>query len=321
MRREIVIKVSKILLFLLIFFLINYVLSRLFLQRRLSDSRTGLIDKEYHKVESQVEVLAMGDSHVATGFDPREFKRAFNFSLYGENYIYNYYKLKYVLRRNPRLKVILLPIDLHSFSSWRADRFLHDFYWVKYVNYLQVGWHKKDLLRFIGKYIVGKVFPYLGEYETVFNLPLRDARVRKVPLPDIFQGFVLKTETFHKNREKKTRQRVRLHYHNHTYFDDVVALYFRKILRLCSLYNKQLVLVKFPVSEPYFRHASRQVPVKKLYARVQEYIKPYNNVRILDYQKLFFGRDAPYFDDPDHLNHYGAAKFSQKLRKELEDIL
>ena len=118
----------KGLLFLFIFSLINYGLSYLFKKGRLEKSRTGIIDSQFYKAEKKIKVLAMGDSHVATGFDPRVFKNAFNFSLYGENYIYNYYKLKYILQRNPQIRVIILPIDLHSFSSWRADRFLFDFY-------------------------------------------------------------------------------------------------------------------------------------------------------------------------------------------------
>lgn len=321
MRRKFLSKGFKVLFFLLIFFIINHVFSQIFLEETLSRSRTGFIDREFHKVEKKIEILAMGDSHVATGFDPRVFKNAFNFSLYGENYIYNYYKLKYILHRNPQIKVIILPIDLHSFSSWRADRFLHDFYWVKYVNYLEVGYYKRELFRFIGKYIIGKMFPYLGEYESVFGLPQLESRERKVPLPKIIQGFVVKTETFHKNRKKRARQRVRLHYHNHHYFDEVVALYFEKILKLSKRYKKNLVLVKYPVTEIYFSYASQKLPVKKLYNKVQECIKPYDNVRVLDYQRLFFENDTAYFDDPDHLNREGARILSRKIREDLGDML
>jgi hypothetical protein len=321
MRRERVTKILKVALFLLLFFVLNHALGRWFLEKRLAGSRTGFIDREFQKVEKKIEVLALGDSHVATGFDPRVFHQAFNFSLYGENYIYNYYKLKYILRRNPQIKAIILPVDIHSFSSWRADRFLHDFYWVKYVDYLQVGYYKGELLRFIGKYIKGKMFPYLGEYKIAFGLPRIDEKERQVTLPEIIRGFVVKTETFRKNRKKRTGQRVRLHYHNHHYVDEVVARYFEKILELCARYRKNLVLVKFPVTEIYFRYASNRVPVENLYDRVKQLIKPYPKVRVLDYQNLFFDNDAPYFDDPDHLNRHGARILSQKIRQDLEDLL
>jgi hypothetical protein len=321
MKRERVAKIFKVLLFPLIFFILNYFIGQLFLQERLSASRTGSIDSEFHKIEKNIEIVAIGDSHVATGFDPRVFAKAFNFALYGESYIYNYYKLKYVLGRNPQVKIVILPIDLHSFSTWRADRFPHDFYWVKYVDYWEVGRHKKELLRFVGKYIKGKFFPYLGEYETTFGLQPQEKNDRKVTAPEIIRGFVVKTGTFHKNRKKRTRQRVRLHYHDHHYFDMVAALYFEKILKLCALHKKNLVLVKFPVSEIYFRYASDQVPVKKLYARIGEFAKPYKSVITLDYQRLFAENDAPYFDDPDHLNRHGAKILSQKIRNDLADIL
>ena len=125
MKRERLIKTFKVALFLLLFIALNHAVGRWFLEKRLAASRTGFIDREFHTVEKEIEILAMGDSHVATGFDPRVFQHAFNFSLYGENYIYNYYKLKYILQSNPPIKVVILPVDLHSFSSWRADRFLH----------------------------------------------------------------------------------------------------------------------------------------------------------------------------------------------------
>ena len=310
-------KSSKIALFLGIFFLFNSALSRLYLEKKLSDSRTGFIDKEFQQYEKKIEVLAMGDSHPATGFDPRVFKNAFNFALYGEKYIYNYYKLKYILERNPQIKVIILPIDLHSFSTWQFNRFLHDFYWVKYVDYLELGWYKKDLLRFIGKYIGGKIFPYLGEYEILFDMPLRDSKILKVPQPEIFQGFIRRTARFDKKREQKARARALLHFQRQRYFDELEALYFEKILDLCALFNKNLVLVKYPVSQVYFRCASEKVPVKKLYGRVGEIIKPYRNVRVLDYQRLFFENDGPYFADPDHLNQHGADRLSRRIREDL----
>jgi hypothetical protein len=317
MRKETRKYLFEALLFLLIFSLINYGFIYIFKKERLKNSRTGTIDHQFHEVEKKINVLAMGDSHVATGFDPRVFKNAFNFSLYGENYIYNYYKLKYILQRNPQVRVVILPIDLHSFSSWRADRFLFDFYWVKYLNYWEVGWYKKEVLKFLSKYINGKFFPYKGEFETVFHLPPQMERNRKVPLPKIFQGFILKTENFHQNRNERARQRVSLHFYKHYHLDDELVHYFKKIIVLCSQKKRILVLVKFPVSKIYFQYASKKIPVDIIYKKVQSIIQPYRNVRVLDYQKLFFENDGIYFDDPDHLNQKGAKVLSEKIREEL----
>jgi hypothetical protein len=311
----------KGLLFVLIFLLINAAIGSLFMNRQVSQSRTGTIDRQFHQHEKNIRMLALGDSHVATGFDPRVFKNknAFNFSLYGENYIYNYYKLKYILERNLQVKIIILPIDLHSFSSWRADRFLHDFYWVKYVNYWEVGRYKGELVKFVSKYINGRFFPYKGEFEAMFGLPPQKSRERKAQLPDIFQGFVIKTETFHHKRVKKARQRVRLHFGKHRYFDEELAHYFRKILALCAEKDIRLILVKFPVSKIYFRLVSRKVPVKTFYEKVQSMIAPYGNIRVFDYQDYFFEDDVTVFDDPDHLNHVGARLFSEDLRRRLAE--
>ena len=314
-------RLLKALLFVLIFVIINQGIGFLFMERQMSRSRTGTIDRQFHEQEKNIDILAMGDSHMATGFDPRVFKdkKAFNFALYGENYIYNYYKLKYILERNPHIRTILLPIDLHSFSSWRADRFLHHFYWVKYINYWEIGRYKGELLKFVSMYINGRFFPYKGEFETMFALPPQKSRDRKVKMPDIFQGFVIKTETFRFNRQKQARQRVRLHFGKHRYYDQELAYYFKKILALCAEKEVHLVLVKFPVSKIYFRLVSEKVPVKALYEKVQSMIAPYGNISVFDYQDYFFKDDVSVFDDPDHLNHVGARLFSEEIRRRIKE--
>jgi len=180
-----------------------------------------------------------------------------------------------------------------------------------------VGWYKKEVLKFLSKYINGKFFPYKGQFETIFHLPPQTARNRKVPLPKIFQGFVLKTETFHQNRDKRARQRVRLHFYKHHYLDDELVHYFKKIIGLCAKKKRTLVLVKFPVSKIYFQYTLKRIPVDIIYKTVQSIIQPYGNVRVLDYQNLFFKDDEIYFDDPDHLNQKGAKILSETIREEL----
>ena len=304
-------------LFGLIFALLNWGLDRIYVHREMQDSRTGFIERQFSQCRGQIEILAIGDSHMATGFDPRFFSRAFNFALHGENYIYNYYKLKVILKRNPRIRTILLPLDLHSFSSWRADQSLADFYWVRYANYLELGWFSREPLEYLRKYIRGRFFPYLGEFAALLGVPGQDLVTRSAPRPEIIQGFVLKTGTYDQNREKKAVHSARLHFLGHKAYDELVARYFRKILELCAARGKTLVLIKFPVSEPYYRMAAKRVAEEEIYRRADEMIRPYRNVRVLDFQKLFFDRDRLLFDDPDHLNEVGARILTSEIERYL----
>jgi hypothetical protein len=278
-------------------------------------SRPGLIERQFSQCRGQITTLAIGDSHMATGFDPRFFSGSFNFALHGETYVYNYFKLKHILENNPQIRIVLLPLDFHSFSSWRADKSLRDFYWVRYANYLELGWLSREPLEYMSKYIRGRFFPYLGEFAVLLGRPDRDEMTCRVPRPEMVQGFMLKTGTCTKNRKKQALRRVRLHISGHKAFDEVVARYFGKILELCAARGKTLVLIKFPVSEPYYRLATRRVARAEVYRRADEMIRPYRNVRVLDFQKSFFDRDRVLFDDPDHLNEAGAEILTLEIRR------
>jgi hypothetical protein len=282
-------------------------------------TRAGLTERDFSQCRGQITTLAVGDSHMATGFDPRSFDGAFNFALHGETYIYNYYKLKHILEDNPRIRTVLLPFDLHSLSAWRADRELRDFYWVRYVDYLELGRISGRPLEYLSKYIRGRLFPYMGEYAELLGDPGLDSATRRGPGPELVQGFVLKTGTFDKNRERQAVRRVRLHFSGHKTFDETAARYFHKILELCSARGMSLVLIKFPVSEPYYRLAMERVALSEIYGRADEMIKPYRNVRVLDFQKSFFDRDSELFDDPDHLNTAGAEFLTLEIKRLLSD--
>lgn len=310
-------RLITLLVLLILFFFINYLFSFLFLKEKLLKSKTYKIDSQFHRVKDKIEVLALGDSHASTGFDPRVFKNGFNFSVAGEKYIYNYYKLKYVLKTNKVLKMVVLPIDLHTFSTWGANNFLHDFYWIKYVNYLELGINKSEPLRFIRKYINGRFFPYMGEFESIFGITSKNKKKLMFRMPKITQGFIIRRENFIKEKRKQTRKRIFLQYYKQEPFDKTVTEYFKKILKLCSDNKIKLVLVKYPVTKIYYKFATRKVNVKEYYKKIFSMIKPYDNIKVVDMHNIFFENDSPYFYDPDHLNYKGARIHSTKIKGKL----
>jgi len=311
-------RLLRCILFVLIFLLLNNLFSYLFLKEKLKKSRTYKIDRQLHRVIKTIEVLGLGDSHPASGFDPRIFKNGFNFSFAGEKYIYNYYKLKYVIKKDKKLRIVILPVDLHSFSTWGANAFLHDFYWIKYLDYWELGKIKKKPFRFIWKYLNGKFFPYIGEFKFVFNIK-ENKKKRMFHIPRTVKGLIVKKETFFKRKDKETRKRMFLQYYKQKTFDNTVVAYFKKILKLCKDNNIKLVLVRYPVTKIYYKYASRKVKVKKYYDKIFKMIENYNNVIFIDLHTLFFKNDSPYFYDPDHMNYIGARKFTLKLKKTLRE--
>ena len=179
---------------------------------------------------------------------------------------------------------------------------------------------QSEPLEYLSRYIRGRFFPYLGEFAELLGGPRPDSGNRRVPSPELVQGFVLKTGTYDANREGQALRRIRLHLSGHEAFNDVAARYFRKILELCSARGKTLVLIKFPVSEPYYRLAMKRAVGPEVYGRADEMIKSFRNVRVLDFQKSFFDRDRVLFDDPDHLNEAGAEILTLEIRRLLSDL-
>lgn len=304
-------------LFVLIFGLLNWGLGRLYVRREMARSSLGSMERDFEQDRGQITTLAVGDSHMATGFDPRVSNGAFNFALYGESYVYNYFKLKHILARNPQIRTILLPLDLHSFSNWRADRELRDFYWVRYANYLDLAWRSRRPFEYLGKYIRGRFFPYLGELGAFWTAP-RKERLKRPGRPlEFIQGFVVRSGTYDEDRERLAARRVRLHFFGHKAYDELAAHYFGRILDLCAARARTLVLIKFPLSKPYFRLATKRIRPEQIYNRVDEMIRPYPDVKVFDYQTVFFDRDRELFDDPDHLNEAGARVLSLDIMRRL----
>ena len=133
--------VIKALLFLAGFLLGSYGLSKVYTRIIMAHSICNRVDREFYRYDGRLEYLVMGDSHSQYGINPRVIGHAFNFSTAGENYVQTFFKLRFILdHTDKKIETILLPLDVHSFSSFRAGRLgLTYYYWVKYIDYIELG--------------------------------------------------------------------------------------------------------------------------------------------------------------------------------------
>jgi hypothetical protein len=80
-------------------------------------------------------------------------KRVFDLSTSGSNFILSYYLFKKHLSDIPKLRAIVLPVDLHSFNSFRRDRIISPYFWDQYVDHAEVtalgggAFHRKNPFR------------------------------------------------------------------------------------------------------------------------------------------------------------------------------
>jgi len=286
---------------------------------------TLLINRFYFSARSadrmpippQCRILILGDSHVSFGIDPAIIGPAVNFSSYGESYIQNFYKLKYALTVGRSIRTVILPIDLHSFSSFRLERIGFNPHWAAYIDYLELGRIKGRFPEYLVKTIDLRLWAYRGQYGRLLPFLFPSDRRPKAIRPDIERGFTPKTGFFFRKKQGRSWNRVRRQLLGFNHFHPQLVLFFRRILSLCAERDIRVVLVKMPITSRYYRHAARLVPVDDFYGRIERIAGEYPGVHRLNYQAIYFKLENWLFFDAEHLNNRGARHLSDLLRKNL----
>lgn len=253
--------------------------------------------------------------------NPALISNSFNATSLGENIIQTYYRLRYYLEEDQLdIRVVMLPVDLHSFSSYRMDRFSPLDYWRKYINFLELGETKYEVPKYLQDRLLGQ-FSYYNDITNTIDLIKVRAGFEEGE-DELIRGFKVGV---HDNVEKSellndARSRVRLHFNGADPFDPDAAEYFSRLLDLLDDHHVKAVLIAYPVIEDYYRIAGKQIDIPAYYADLQDllYGRP-ASYPLLDYHDVFWGHDQ-YFSDADHLNATGANQFTELLAKDLEDL-
>jgi hypothetical protein len=342
-------RVKFILLFLLLLTGLHCLLNHLYIRMM---SFSGVMRAEKLKQiypHSSVTMLALGDSHVGCGLLPKIIKlNLFKWPTAGEGYIQNYYKLKSYLKDH-RPNLLILPLDLHSFSSVRIRNIVGDYYWVKYIDYFELASITGQRSYFLKKYFKGKFYPYVGEGDTLFQwLALKFIKNQNQFIPQArkeaakfdvdfvaagasINGFgsskakiAAQRNNQPQNRKPKKNKkssvnmagasrRVRSQFHRKNPFDPTLVHYFKEILELCREKQIPVFLVKYPVSLEYFNAAAGYFSIRDFYKRIDAITENYPNIYLLDYQSIFFNKPQ-YLADSDHVNKKGAALLSKQIK-------
>ena len=285
-----------------------------------SDTEYEISRRQFEKSKEEISILFLGDSHVRSAVNPEYIPGAFNFSLDGENYIMTYYKMRYYLKdKDLDLKMVVLPIDLHSFSSYRGNRFPDPVFWGRYINYIELGQEKGSMPSFIKKTLQSE-FAYLGGYDEMiekFFSPAENAR-------KIVQGYLPRNGDFSTASDQASMElahkRVSIHFSGQDFVDEHLFIYFIKLLTLLEENGIEVVLVRYPVTNQYFHFAASILPVFDYVNIMEDQLKQQGfEYQILDYHDLFWGRND-LFVDSDHLNKFGAEELSKILQEDLAGI-
>lgn len=267
-------------------------------------------------IKPTARILILGDSHSANGINPDVLGRSVNLSDYGESYIQDYFKLKFVLSKKNSIRTVILPVDLHSLNNHRNNAILFIGYWDRFIDFIELGKYKKKEIKYwIYKYIDINLFDFRGEYITLFNAISKKLKHKNPGFINKFKG--IKNQYFHRDRERKGESRALHHFLGRKWINNEMIFYLKKIINLCKSRKLNLVLIKMPVSIQYYKCAEKMVPVKRYYNMVNKIIKYKPRVYLLDLHNIFFNKERWKFYDSEHLNDDGAKIFSNILKKEL----
>lgn len=303
--------ILKLIIFAVMFIILAIVVNIIYYTSELQYTILERTEKQLFALKNEIQILFLGDSHVLLGADPAHIKNSFNYASGGENYIQTYYKLKNLVDQGFVPPIIVLPVDLHSFSSFRTDRFDNEWYWRKIINFYKLAYKEKKLSLLNNE--INGIFSFKGKGLQLIK------QTDKSKLSEIQRGYTPSDDVFSKlkNRRQIASDRVASHLKECEIIDPVLLEYFYKILDLAEKNNINLIFIKYPLTEEYYQEALKFIPdTQNYYNSVLYKIHNYKNILLLDYQ-LLYGKKPELFKDSDHLNSAGAVEFSRLLEKDL----
>jgi len=241
-------------------------------------------------------VIIMGDSHLQKGLNPEFFEDAQSLALTAEPYVATFWKLKKVLKIY-KPDTLLLGFSHHSISEFNDYKFSDEI------------WSSEMFRRY---------YP-IQEFHKIENeIEVNTEHYRQVYLKNMVfypqlnhmeykGGFMNKIKSDVSDWDKAIQR--------HFFFNErpmgvskFSINYLDSIVTLCNEHNIELVLIGSPVVKEY----RKQVP-EKFNRTYLELIEKYRNEKILVLDKTTEEYSDPLFYNSDHLNGYGAEKFTKEI--------
>jgi len=310
--------IAQFFIFALVFLPLNSLCNELYYQLIASKTEIASVDSDFREWAKETDILVLGDSRPRTSVHPDILINSYIYAFPGENYIQTYYKLKYFLEEESLdFKLIILQIDLLSFSSYKTERIGDHSFWKRYIDYIELGEIKGNLPTYLFYRLEGE-FAFLGGIDA--TLEYLQSSPGAVQLKRGFHGWEgMLTERDQNKISQLTKHRVELYFTGHDYLDKDLLAYFLKTLDLCQQHNIPVVLVRYPTTKIYFEEVSALIHVNRLYEEIYSSLEGYSEIPILDYHDLYWNQPELFWD-PYHLNVTGAEQFTTVLKDDLIEL-
>ena len=263
--------------------------------------------KASFRIKNTDTVVVFGHSHAEFAYNDSLITNIKNLASSGEAYFYTFFKAKKVLAENPQIKIVLIEFSNNQITK-RMDAWTwgDDFMSIKYPIYspfLSLEEHKFLFLQNFKGYISSSS---IALKKQLFNILTKEYDYTKII------GGYLYNKVNRVDSLIAVQKRTRLDPDAYTAVSDENIKHLREIIDLCHQYNKQVYLIRTPTHKAF--PATRN---EEIFQDVRH--KYFDSIPFLDFAK-FPIKDAD-FADLEHLNYYGASKYSRWFDALLNDGL
>jgi hypothetical protein len=307
--------ILKVLLFIIVFFLVDFGISSLLHLFRPEDYKAHIESKfEFFDRRSQTDILILGDSHVADALNPQVFETiihqtAFNFGIYHSSPFENYHLSRYLLKGNRKEPGVIIlgtnpfmfcrPLEAGDYTPiliknpYRKFRLYYESS-DNTLTYFSSVAKEKYLFKSMFRRLTGKELEMVREIVFIKNGYLGNInhRSNEMQFPDSF------------TEQSENPEQVR---------------YFIKTIEYLKSLNKKVIIVNPPIYNKYFNDYKKT----RVFTEFSNQIRQISEscqipVFNLNYEVLSDTLVAEDFLNAEHLNNMGANKFTAELCKYLE---
>ncbi len=267
-------------------------------------------DKSFETAPKNFDYLIGGHSRLNRAIDTELLPHSVKATTHGESFIETYYKLKYILSHtDKKFKTLILPFESGTF---KPNDFRRSIYWIKYVNFFEVGFRKGELGKYISVYLQAKFFPFLPYYKKkIMGLFYHKKTGLEI---DKTNG---RFSDLSKEKQQQFIQEDVDYLNKVGIIDPTTKHYVHKIISLTQEHDIQLIYIKTPLTQNYTKALSGLDKSGILtHKKLEKFVQQFDHVTVINMESVFFDRDS-LFSDHHHLNVEGRRVFTNLLLKKL----
>ncbi len=271
-------------------------------------------DKSFEAAPKNFDYLIGGHSRLNRAIDTGVLPHSVKATTHGESFIETYYKLKYILNHtDKKFKTLILPFEAGTF---KPNDFRRSIYWIKYVNFFEVGFRKGELGKYISAYFQARFLPFLVYYKKQFRTLLKHKK-NEIAIDKEHGNF--------SDLDKATQQQVIQEdvdlLNKVGIIDPTAKHYVHNIISLTQAHDIQLIYIKAPLTENYVRALSGlDQNCTITHEELEGFVRQFEHVSVIDMESVFFYRDT-LFSDHHHLNLEGRGVFTELLLEKFKGSL